>query len=159
MVSIGEEGTKSGAHCEIETQFPYWVPVDVLVAADVPDFDEALDLLPAWLTAGIGDGIQGLFRRTSFRRDDGDSIGQSCLGQSIVVRDYAVEFVAEVECCREMNSVERSQDGWIEPSGCLKDFGREGNECHRVEDFPCPNDAIGSNATYGPHEFGAGQIA
>ncbi len=53
LVSIGEEHTKSGAHRKIETQLPDWVPVDVLVAADVLDFDEALHLLPAWLTASI----------------------------------------------------------------------------------------------------------
>lgn len=104
-------------------------------------------------------GRAGFNRLGSLRRDDGDSVGQGCFGQSIVVGDDSFEFVADVERRREMNSVECSQDGWIEPSCGFKDCRRDGNECHRVEYFPGPNNLIRNHATYGPQEFGADQIA
>ena len=104
-------------------------------------------------------GRAGFNRLCSLRRDDGDSVGQGCFGQSIVVGDDSFEFVADVERRREMNRVECSQNGWIEPSCGFEDCRRDGNECHRVEHFPGPNNLIRNHATYGPQEFGADQIA
>ena len=55
LAAIHSEHTASGAHRSFEVDFPHWVPVEVLRAAERMDIEEAYAILPQCLRTNDAD--------------------------------------------------------------------------------------------------------
>ena len=81
------------------------------------------------------------------------------IGKSIVIGDDAIEVVAEVECCSEVDGVEGSQDRWVETSGIFENCRGDLDEGDGVEQPSGADDSIGGHSTNSPEQLGTGQVA
>lgn len=88
-----------------------------------------------------------------------EAVRPCCCSQALVISDKDIQIVAEVQCGGQMDRIQRPHRGRLKPTGDAEQRGRDFDDGQPVEDFPDTNKQIWIDATYGPHQFGAGKVA